>query len=93
MTDSDTKEGIFEVLIERFEKERLPRILEIKHRIDGGRTLDDVDLDFLERVFRDSVENKHLIESIPQCKELFAQVTHLYHEITELALQNEKLSP
>jgi len=93
MIDSATKEGIFEVLIDRFEKERLPRLLEIKHRIDSGRTLNEVDLNFLERVFRDAVENEHLIESIPQCKGLFAQVTHLYHEIMEQAMRNEKLSP
>jgi hypothetical protein len=33
--------------------------------------------------------NKHLVDSIPHCQDLFARVVHLYHEITAKALENE----
>ena len=36
MLDDDAKLGISEVLLERLEKDRLPRILKIKERVDQG---------------------------------------------------------
>lgn len=85
--------GISEALIERFEKERLPRLLKIKDRVDQGQTLDPVDLDFLERVLNDAQVNQNLIDAIPQCRDLFARVVHLYRDITARALQNEECGP
>ncbi len=85
-----TQMGIYEVLIERFEKDRLPRILKIKERVDLGETLDATDFGFLERVLHDAQENKGLIDAMPHCRDLFAKVVHLYRDITAKALQNEE---
>jgi hypothetical protein len=85
--------GIAEVLIERFEKDRLPRILKIKERVDQGQTLDATDFGFLERVIQDAQENKGLIDAMPHCRDLFARVVHLYRDITAKALQNEETRP
>ena len=49
-----------------------------------------MELDFLERVLSDVKENQTLIESIPECRGLFAKVVHLYREITGKALENEE---
>lgn len=91
MIDSDAQLGISEVLIERFEKDRLPRILRIKERVELGLALDDAELVFLQRIMSDAQENQMLVTSIPGCQDLFARVVHLYRDITAKALENEEL--
>ena len=41
------EEHVIELLIERFERERLPRLLDIHKRVTGGETLEDGDIAFL----------------------------------------------
>lgn len=81
--------GISRVLIERLQRDRLPRILKIKEHVDAGQALDDSQLGFLQKVLQDAHDNASLVDSLPDCRELFAQVIHLCHDITERALQNE----
>ena len=45
--------GMAMVVLERLEKERLPRALDLKAKVDAGECLDDMDIAFLERVFAD----------------------------------------
>ena len=89
MVDRSQQAGISEVLIARFEHQRLPRLLTLRERLNAGQALTEADMDFLDRVLDDAMSNRHLIDSIPQCKDLFARVVHLYHEITAKALDNE----
>jgi hypothetical protein len=90
MTDETEIEGVYEALIVRFEHHRLPELLSIKTRVDAGESLSDTDIGFLERVMTDAMSNKHLVDSMPKCQDLFARVAHLYHEISEKALANER---
>jgi len=89
MVDPNEKMGIAEVLITRFEHQRLPQLLAIRERVFSGEALSDTDVNFLERVLSDATANKHLVDSLPHCQDLFARVVHLYHEITTKALENE----
>jgi hypothetical protein len=89
MMDHEARTGISEVLIERFDKERLPRMLKIKQHVDQGLILDEAELGFLHRVLNDAQDARVLVESIPECRDLFARVIHLYHDITAKALENE----
>jgi hypothetical protein len=90
MTTEQDREGVLQVLIERFEHQRLPRLLALKQEIDEGRRLTDADLSFLSVVISDARQNAHLIGDLPQCQDLYARVVHLYREITEKALANEQ---
>lgn len=81
--------GISKVLIERLQRDRLPRILKIKEHVDAGRSLEDDQLGFLQKVLQDAQENASLVDSLPDCRELFAKVIHLCHDITVTALKNE----
>ena len=84
--------GVIHALIERFEEQRLPRLLEIKKRVDKGEVFTESDIRFLAQVTHDTQQNKPLIDRHPEWQKFCAEVIHLYEEITEKALNNEKKS-
>ena len=89
MTDEKKDDGVIFVLMERFEKIRLPRALALKEKVDGGAVFDDYDIAFLEEVFSDSNKIKPLLDRHPEYQDLATRVITLYKEITEKALDNE----
>ena len=82
--------GVAAVIIERLEKERLPRALDLKAKVEAGGRLDDMDIAFLERVFADSEDLKPLLDRHPEYNELASRMMRLYQEITARGLENEK---
>ena len=52
----------------------------------------ETDIAFLSRVLEDTKEIQPLLQRHPEYKELVAKAIHLYHEITEKGLANEKKS-
>ncbi|MCW8941994.1 MAG: hypothetical protein OQK93_02335, partial [Gammaproteobacteria bacterium] len=68
---SDT--GLIEVLLERLEKQRLPRLLDIEKKLDAGESLFDEDLDFLENSIVDARKAIPLIDRHPEYQALAAQ--------------------
>jgi hypothetical protein len=92
MTESTGELGVIQALIDRFEKQRLPRLLELKTRVDKGGVLSELDIRFLTEVTHDAQQSKPLIDRHPEWHKFCAEVIHLYEEITEKALSNEKKS-
>ena len=92
MKDSAGELGIIYSVIERFEKQRLPRILEIKKRIDKGEVFSESDIQFMHQVTLDAQRVKPLIDQHPEWHKFCAEVIHLYEEGAEKALENEKKS-
>ena len=92
MSDSIKDEGLLEVLLERLEKQRLPRLLEIKAKVDAGNALEDFDLDFLERSILDAKKAIPTIDRHPQYQSLATKVVDLYKTISDKALEIEKNS-
>lgn len=90
MTQEQDDIGVVTVVLERLEKERLPRALDLKAKVDAGERLDDMDIAFLERVFADSEEVKPFLDRHPEYQNLAARMASLYEEITAKALENEK---
>ena len=83
------QQGVLTVIVERMQEQRFPRALELKAKVDAGETLEDFDIDFLEKVFEDCTSLKPLLDRHPQYQELAARMMSLYHAITERALANE----
>ena len=92
MNGSTKDTGIIIVLIDRLKKHRLPRLLSLKEKIDGGEPLDDLELDFLEKAMADARKVMPLIERHPEYQTLSVKVVELYKEITDKALKIEKSS-
>ena len=90
MNDSAKDIGLIEVLLERLEKQRLPRLLTLKEKVDAGGSLDDRDLDFLKNSIADARKVIPIIDRHPEYQPLAAKVMGLYKDISEKALQIEK---
>lgn len=89
MNTTPEDQGVLQVLLERFNKLRLPRLLRLKERVDAGEPLTDEDLEFLREAFQDAERAKPLFDRHPEYQDLGARVVRLYSEITAKALENE----
>ena len=92
MNESADELGVIYALIERFEKQRLPRLLELKKSVDKGGVLSKSDIRFMYQVTLDAQRSKRLIDRHPEWHKFCAMVIHLYEEVAEKALENEKKS-
>ena len=92
MKDLEDELGAIYALIERFETQRLPRLLEIKQRVDKGGVFSESDIQFMYQVTRDAQRSKRLIDRRPEWHQFCAEVIHLYEEVVEKALEKEKKS-
>jgi hypothetical protein len=90
MTDEPKDLGIAIVLLQQFSGETLPKALEIKSRLDDGERLDHWDIEFLQDLFRRAEEIKPLVDRHPEYQDVYAKAVHLYKQITDQALANEK---
>ena len=90
MAEPSDEDGVILALIDRFEKQRLPRLKALKEQVDSGELLSEGDVEFLETIMHDAQQSKHLIDRHPDWASFCSYVIHLYETITEKALDNEK---
>ena len=90
MADSTKDTGIMVAVAERFEKQRFPRALDIKKKVDQGEVLNDFDIQFLEEVLDDARQIKSIVDKHPEWQDIATKAFSLYTEITEKALANQK---
>jgi hypothetical protein len=90
MTDSAHETTVIRALVERFEQQRLPHLLELRERVDRGEVLGDLDIRYLSQVFDEARQSKHIMDRHPEWQQFCSEVIHLFREITEKALKNEK---
>ena len=90
MEESSKDSGVVTVLMKRLSEQRLPRALELKEKVDQGGLLNEIDIQYLEKVFADATRTRQLVERHPEHQELVARIISLYSDITARGLENEK---
>jgi hypothetical protein len=90
VTDQSKDAGVIAALVDRLTKDRLPRALTLKDKVDRGEPLDDYDIRLLEQVFADVDQVKPLLSRHPEYQEMAGRMIRLWKEITDKALQNEQ---
>jgi hypothetical protein len=88
MDQKEKDKGLIMVLLERFNKQRLPRALALKKKVDSGELLDDYDQKYIKELQKDSSEVMLIIERNPEYKDLAANIINLYKEIIEKDTEN-----
>ncbi len=81
--------GAVQVILEEFQKHRLPRLLDMRKHVDEGGLLNDFDVLFLSRALEDAKGSTDFADKHPEFQLLVAEVAELYHHITQTALENE----
>ena len=82
--------GTIFVLLERFNKQRLPRARELKMRVDKGELLDKRDHALIKEVFSDARKIEQLVERNPEYRELYEDAVKLWKGIVEKDQENQK---
>mgnify|MGYP003433073706 CR=1 FL=1 len=88
MSNDNEDTGMIEALLQRLNDFRLPRLLELKERVDRGETMSEYDIEFLEGVLADAHSAVPFSDRHKELQPLAAKMTALYHEITSKALVN-----
>lgn len=85
-------ECVIIALIQRLWESRLPRAFRLKAAVDEGEVLSSSDIRYITRVHNDTQQIIPLVDKHPKYQNLFTNVIHLYHHITQKALDNEQTS-
>jgi len=81
--------GVFQSLMQEFERHRLPRLLRLKDKVDRGEAINDVDFEFLCKEIKAACLTKNLTFSYPELQSFCLQMGHFYKELCDKATQNE----
>lgn len=82
--------GVILVMIQRFERQRLPRIIKIKERLDNGNKLTEFEIEYMSEALHDARSLLPYLDRHQEYKPLFARVIHYYKIISDKALANEE---
>ena len=91
MTTQDDKDtGVIAAALRRLEIEHLPRALELKAKVDNGETLNDLDLNFIGRIYEEIRKLGSVIERHREYMSLATKMINLCDEVTKKAMENEQ---
>ncbi len=90
MSEKSKDAGVILALLERFNKQRRPRALEMKEKVDRGEPLNEHDLILLKEVFDDAGRIKQLVDRNPEYLELYERGFNLWKGIIDKDLENQK---
>jgi hypothetical protein len=90
MTIEDNDTGIICVVLQHIGRQCLPRVIEIKEKLDQGETLNEFEIEYLSEALHDTRCLLPYLERHSEYMPLAIKVIHYYKLITDEALANEK---
>ncbi len=91
MEHADEKElGVAMALLERFTEQRYPIILKMLDEVKSGALLNEGEVEFLEEVLATCQQLSGTVQHLPDYLDVYNRAIEMYHEVTTLALENEK---
>ena len=82
--------GVLQVVLEEYEKHKLPRLFAIKSDVDSGAKLGGADLAFMRSLYREIAEYESFVDTHPEFRDLYINFVNLYTRIMDTALENEQ---
>lgn len=73
--------GVVQVVLERYNREWLPALLEMRAKVDRGEALDDRELSLLSKAIEEARGGATFAKSHPEFKSLIDRATALYDHI------------
>ncbi len=92
MEQKDKDARIIAAVLQRLNEFRLPRMLALKKKVDGGEVLDEFDLQFMKRVLDDTSGLQPIVERNPKFQHLYDKALGLCEDILEKSEENESAS-
>ena len=89
MSNNVDDEGVLQALLERLSEQRLPRLLEMKAKVERGEKLENFEVTSLADALDAARSIKPLLERHPQYQPLAVKVLNLCTEIASKAATNE----
>ncbi len=86
----DKDRGIIQVLLNRLNEFRMPRLLKLKEQVDRGEPLSALDLEFLKRALSEGGEARGLAMRHPEYQPIVDQMAQLYNEVLTKGAENER---
>ena len=80
--------GVINLLIDNMAELALPRLLDIKKKVDMGGELGEADIRFMSQVTRYAQRRQLLIDQFPEWQRFFTELLHLHGEIVNTAMDN-----
>ncbi len=90
MNNVSKDKGVIFVLLERFNKQRYPRLLKMKKLVDSGELLSKHDHSFIKTVQTDAAKIRQLVERNPEYQEIYDKALNILNEIIDRDLENQK---
>ena len=80
--------------VDNMAEQVLPRLSDIKTKVDMGRELSEMDIRFMAQVTHYAQRSKRLIDRLPEWQNFFTDVLRLHEEIVDKVIDNaEKTTP
>lgn len=88
----EKEDGTSQAVIERFIEQRLPELVKLEQKVNTGESLDDGEIEILERLVDSTRDFGEFVGRYPQYEDLVARIASLYQDISSKALHIERES-
>lgn len=82
--------GVAIALLERFTEQRYPVILKMLEEVKAGAVLTPGEVEFMAEVLQTCQQISGTVQHLPDYLDVYNRAIEVYHEVTTLALENER---